>query len=414
MSGVRSRLLLRFAKLFGVSLCLLVVVFHCFSSPGGERLGRHSRLRQSFNSHTKVGWCIIGIGRFLRAVKSRVKGRRRISDGRERTATSGRGNGNDEVRGGVLVDEAPPNHLAVLFLTKSAPTNVLKRNHLRRLWVSRCNENRQLPSNPERHEADSTALKAHRPAVLNLSCVFVVGRSEDKALENQVQEEMAEFADLLRAPMLDRYDSLTHKVHWALAWSVHNPYGEFSYVMITDDDVYVALRNTLDWIMASLPSGCVYSGHEHFDQHVLCCELHAGHPNCVRCRNLDRRVSHDHVLYTAFASGFAYLLSRPAVLALLAEFNSTDATDGSIPGNIEDVVVASLLHNKGVELRDEPGFVHYFDERRGCRPGDPPLLAMGNAPPVVLDHLAKNELRGIPLCNRLPVLARRGHIAGYR
>lgn len=272
-------------------------------------------------------------------------------------------------------------HVFLLVVVKTGPgEKYLKRRNLTRdLWMRRCRSGRLFGS-----------AKMTSPKSLAVECLFLSGESNDQHITAALKREAAQHGDLYVAPFQDNYKAMTAKTQWSLLWSLIQP-KTFDYILMIDDDAYVAFSNFLPWLLEK-PREKFYSGHLHFNRKVVHCHRDPTHPNCIDFNLLP------HAFYPPFASGFAYVLSRDAAAASVQR-TVARATQG-LPGNVEDAVLGMLLQESAIALQPEEGFVHWVDEHRRC-PRQAVVLVVGNAPEDVLTNLARNELHGEPMCHRL-------------
>ncbi|XP_070178796.1 uncharacterized protein [Littorina saxatilis] len=103
----------------------------------------------------------------------------------------------------------------VLLLISSAPMNGEKRQAIRHTWGAKC----QDPASTHR-------------------CLFVLGDSQSTEVNDKLRKENEEFKDILQFGFKDAYSNLTYKTLTSLHW-VSRQCGEVSYVMKTDDDMWV-------------------------------------------------------------------------------------------------------------------------------------------------------------------------------
>lgn len=113
----------------------------------------------------------------------------------------------------------------VLVAVVSAPAYFDRRDAMRRTWI-----------NP-----------IHLPAKV----AFIMGRTDNITVQQQVEEESFNHGDILQVDMVDTYDNLTLKAVALLNWvNAHCP--QALYVLKCDDDVYVNVHN-LAIILRNLP-----------------------------------------------------------------------------------------------------------------------------------------------------------------
>lgn len=110
----------------------------------------------------------------------------------------------------------------IVFVVTSSPTHEQARNVIRRTWGSLC-------------------------ARRNLAMAFIIGKTDDKAVVQKLEEEQLNYGDLIRGKFLDTYDNLTLKTTWMLRW-VNKYCPKATYVFKTDDDVFVNIELLLTFI----------------------------------------------------------------------------------------------------------------------------------------------------------------------
>ncbi|XP_022110887.1 beta-1,3-galactosyltransferase 1-like [Acanthaster planci] len=84
--------------------------------------------------------------------------------------------------------------------------------------------------------------------------LFLLGKGTTSHLLKKVSAESVEHHDLLMEDFVDSYKNLTLKTMMAMKWaSTHCP--QASFVMKTDDDMFVSYRNLLDYLAATAAPG---------------------------------------------------------------------------------------------------------------------------------------------------------------
>ncbi|XP_022110886.1 beta-1,3-galactosyltransferase 1-like [Acanthaster planci] len=84
-------------------------------------------------------------------------------------------------------------------------------------------------------------------AGLPIVTLFLLGDRGDPSLHKRVLEESLQHHDLLMEDFVDTYRNLTLKTMMAMKWaSTHCP--QASFVMKTDDDMFVSYQNLLDYV----------------------------------------------------------------------------------------------------------------------------------------------------------------------
>ena len=131
----------------------------------------------------------------------------------------------DEPMACMDVESATPKRVVLLVLISTVHANYGRRQAIRETWGS-LEEIGGLP----------------------VVTLFLLARS--KHLETSLHEESAVYHDLLMEDFDDTYKNLSLKTMMAMKWaSTHCP--QASFVMKTDDDMYVSYRNILNYIFKS-------------------------------------------------------------------------------------------------------------------------------------------------------------------
>ncbi|XP_038056642.1 beta-1,3-galactosyltransferase 1-like isoform X2 [Patiria miniata] len=132
----------------------------------------------------------------------------------------------DEPLACMEYERGRPRRVFLLVLVATSPANFKRRQAVRETWGS--------------------------PAALDgraIVTLFLLGKTVNSYLYRNVLKESAEHHDLLMEDFADRYKNLTLKTMMAMKWaSTHCP--QASFVMKTDDDMFVSYRNLLDYLAA--------------------------------------------------------------------------------------------------------------------------------------------------------------------
>ncbi|XP_065194376.1 UDP-GalNAc:beta-1,3-N-acetylgalactosaminyltransferase 1-like [Sycon ciliatum] len=279
----------------------------------------------------------------------------------------------------------PVQSLSLLLIVKTGPDYFQRREVTRRLWFSRCTSGQLYGKSSDLAPKEQWTMKQ-----VTVECLFLTGTSANATVMRKLREEIAQKGDVFLAPFADGYDRMTSKTQWSLMWSLRRD-NHYDYLMMVDDDAYVVFRHLIPWLL-SQPRHEFYSGHLHFNRGLIPCSTDPGHPNCV---DASSPVFKGKRQYPPFASGFAYILSRDVVQLSVQEV--VRYVSDTIPGNIEDAVLGTLLNAAGVSLRDEKGFVHWADERGRC-PANAAVIVVGNVPANDLAKLEENDRTGKAIC----------------
>ena len=275
--------------------------------------------------------------------------------------------------------------ISLLVMVKTGPTYFERRETVRSLWLDRCRRKRLIPPG-------ASARARHAASLVNVSCLFVTGQSPQADVRRKVDAEVHSKGDLFSAPVPDGYATMTTKTQWILLWSLLDSSRWYDYVLLIDDDAFVAFTNFLPWLVKQ-PRKRFYAGHQHYERNVYRCEDNPTHPNCVY------RDMYPADTYPPFASGFGYIMSRDVVKQSVLRAIVRTKRPG-LPGNVEDAMLGVLMEEAGVAVSDQPGFVHWIDESGNCQNGDN-ILLIGNAPENVLRVLRSNEENNRDLCTNV-------------
>ncbi len=194
--------------------------------------------------------------------------------------------------------------------------------------------------------------------------VFLVGRRKDVGPEGRegdaaLRREQEEFGDLVQEDFVDSYANLSIKSLFLLKLA-SSPDFPFSYVLKTDDDVFVNLRSLAREVdrrteaadaaaaaaAASPPSPLLLGN-------LIC----GAHPiRDVRNKWYASPHMFSGKVYPNYLSGTAYLMSASAAGALFRAAME-DSPDGIF--NLEDIYVTGILARRvGIRPRDHPGFTY--------------------------------------------------------
>ena len=170
-------------------------------------------------------------------------------------------------------------------------------------------------------------------------CVFVLGKTPDSLLENEINQESTMFNDILVLDMTDNYDNLVIKSYSGLLWGlVHvNP----RFILKADDDVYVRIPYLVSWLE-------YYATDRFYGGHVI-----PGGADVQRSSNMKNRVARDCMMedhYAPYCSGPFYVVSSDALPLILESMHKLTA----IP--VEDAYMGLLARESGLKPVDIPGF----------------------------------------------------------
>ena len=192
---------------------------------------------------------------------------------------------NDAIRLEILPPVVVPRQRSrapfLLVIVNSSPHRQLyaeKRNAIRQTW------------------GQFTRPVAPEGSVLNWAVVFMMGKTYDAVRDEQIKAESKKYGDLLIVDFKDSYRNITKKLLSAFEWASQSRY---SYVLKTDDDVYVHIPGLVEWLITRGQSERFYGG-----------VLYQG--PVVRNKNHRHYVSKEElalVRYPTFCKGSLYVLS---------------------------------------------------------------------------------------------------------
>ena len=134
--------------------------------------------------------------------------------------------------------------LFLLVIVSTSPNNVDRRTMIRQTWGNF--DRNRLPGD-------------HRWKV-----VFMMGKAERHETNEAIMSEHQRYGDLIIGNYTDRYRVITTKVLMTFQWASQI---RCSYILKTDDDVYVDVPKLAHWLMevlkkpTSFYGGVLYSGH---------------------------------------------------------------------------------------------------------------------------------------------------------
>ncbi|XP_060081093.1 beta-1,3-galactosyltransferase 1-like [Ylistrum balloti] len=113
-------------------------------------------------------------------------------------------------------------NIDVVILISTTPGNRHKREVIRRTWLNISKNNTS-----------------------NVRYVFLLGSQSNKPLKQDITREFAKYKDIVQEDFIDSYNNLTLKTLMGFKWA--NLFcSSAKFVMKTDDDVYVNVRNLLE------------------------------------------------------------------------------------------------------------------------------------------------------------------------
>ncbi|KAK6184642.1 hypothetical protein SNE40_007076 [Patella caerulea] len=217
--------------------------------------------------------------------------------------------------------------IRLLMFISSAPNKREARVVLRKTWAAKCKEQ------------DS-----------NMKCLFVIGRSEVDADNQNIITENKTYGDILQIDFRDSYGNLTYKTITSFRWAAKFC-SKAKYVMKTDDDMYVN-TNLIPTMLEVAPTKHFAGG--------FC--WGSSSPN----RDLSSKWFVSFKMYRKqrfppMCSGTGYILGMDVVRKILAASHN-------IPFfHLEDVYVSLCLQRYGIMPLNILGFNNMYTEFEACR-----------------------------------------------
>jgi hypothetical protein len=90
---------------------------------------------------------------------------------------------------------------------------------------------------------------------------FVIGLTDDEAVQQKIKEESEKYGDILQINMNDTYSNLSLKVAGLLNW-VNTYCSPVDFILKVDDDVYVNVHNLATVLHSLTPSEPSVYGHQ--------------------------------------------------------------------------------------------------------------------------------------------------------
>ncbi|XP_006821575.1 beta-1,3-galactosyltransferase 5-like [Saccoglossus kowalevskii] len=206
----------------------------------------------------------------------------------------------------------------LLTIVTSQNKNIAERTAIRRTWGNTTLENDK-----------------------GVATVFLLAKSHDQELMNEIQQEANAFRDILLFDFTDDYLNLTLKTIHAFRWAVdYCP--RVSYILKTDDDVFVNY-DSLMRVLISKPRTKLALGQVSQNSTVI------RSPMSKWNTQFD---SYPDPVYPPYLVGTGYVLSRDVVEKV------RDIAPSLIYLNWEDVFVGICLRKIGVDVVNDTRFGH--------------------------------------------------------
>ena len=189
---------------------------------------------------------------------------------------------------------------------------------------------------------------------------FLVARTQNQTeVESLLTMEDAFYGDLVRASYYDHYWNQTLKVQMGFEWAAR--YCKFSFLLKTDDDVFVNTRALISHLCQPLtPKEKLYMGNLYKSANVY--------------RGGKWEVSFEEYNgshYPDFCPGFGYVLSADVVALFVELFDVVPAF------RLDDVYVGMLADKGGVKFMHNEGFIVNPTVATNCMLQDNILVRQG-------------------------------------
>eukprot|EP00095_Tigriopus_kingsejongensis_P002931 snap_masked-scaffold1588_size34843-processed-gene-0.11 protein:Tk02931 transcript:snap_masked-scaffold1588_size34843-processed-gene-0.11-mRNA-1 annotation:"hypothetical protein SINV_13500" len=179
--------------------------------------------------------------------------------------------------------------------------------------------------------------------------VFLLGHAHNFTGQRAVVMEASEFGDIVQEDFLDTYANLTIKSLMLLKWYVNNC-DKVAYVLKTDDDMYINLKNLHGLVLANQKPNLLVGN-------LICGAQPIRDPYN---KWYAPEYMYSGSVYPNYVSGTAYLLSRSTAKVLL------EAAAALPMFHLEDVYITGILSRfVGIRPEDHRGFSY---QKRAIRP----------------------------------------------
>ena len=241
----------------------------------------------------------------------------------------------------------PNNHLQILFLIMSRPSDWEARKALRGTYLS------GLKGKP-------------------VNYVFVIGRSEDYNIEQRVIGESFYFGDILKFDFIDSYENLTIKSISSFQWASRSCQ-QARYVMKLDDDVWVNINALLTATKSSS-----------FIKYIGCYCYNGAVP--VRERKHKHFIAKEEYpgeTFPPYCNGPSYIMTRQTVLDI-----------GSVASyvpyvHIEDVFIGICLKRLNYSVDHNYKFHRFEGFRHSCYYKSKDVYTFHQLPPYAMSIIWK-------------------------
>jgi len=213
----------------------------------------------------------------------------------------------------------------LLILVSSAPENFDRRDLIRQTWGA--------------YDNFSPYWKTF----------FLLGKTTNQAQSDLIKTESKKYGDVIHGNYYEHYWNQSLKIQMGFEWAAR--YCSFSFLLKTDDDVFVNTRRLIDVLLfKSTPKKGLYMGKVNHN------------PVVKRDRGKWRAsfIEYSGKYYPDFCSGGGFVMSYDVIECLIPLFEVTE------PFRIDDVYVGMLAKKTGVTPVDHSGFVMPFRDYDEC------------------------------------------------
>ena len=204
----------------------------------------------------------------------------------------------------------------LLILVSSAPENFDRRDLIRQTWG------------------------AYDTFSSNWKTFFLLGKTRNQAQSDLIETESNKYGDLIHANYYEHYWNQSLKVQMGFEWAAR--YCSFSFLLKTDDDVFVNTRRSIDVLrLKSTPKKGLYMGKVNHNPMV----------QRVKGKWRVSYIEYSGKHYPDFCSGGGFVMSYDVIECLVPLFDVIE------PYRIDDVYIGMLANKTGVTPVDHGGFV---------------------------------------------------------
>ena len=220
----------------------------------------------------------------------------------------------------LLSTDICPNSLFLLILVATNVGNVDRRHLIRKTWG-----------------ADYSVKSKWKT-------VFLLGKNRNDEEMWAAKKEAKIYGDMVQADYYEHFWNMSYKVAMGFEWSVK--YCNFSYLLKSDDDVFVNTFGLMDFLNKyTTPKKKFYTGNIMVGSVVLRNGRYAVSPE-----------EYNETIYKPYCSGGGYILSRDVVEKFLSYF------DVLKPLKIDDAYIGLLADRAGVKVTHNKEFRMYEDK----------------------------------------------------